>query len=302
MFRLASNTAPVSRRRLLAGLTASATPAVFGADVQTRHDSEILRLERSIGGRIGVWIMNTASREVWAHRGTERFPLCGQYKLLACAALLSRADEGKVDMQSTVSVHASQLLPMSPVTSQDAGARRLSLAQLCEAALTQNDDTAGNLILHRVGGPEGLTDFIRYQGDPTSRSDRPSPGVMDVAAGDPRDTTTPRAMGEHIWALLFGETLSVTSQRLLLAWLLANRTGNDRLRARLPRGWVVADKTAIGHNGSLNDVAVVWPTNHRPLIASVFVTDTNAPMEQRNAAVARIGSLLPGFIGRRGLA
>jgi beta-lactamase class A len=109
-------------------------------------------------------------------------------------------------------------------------------------------------------------------------------------------------MGEHLKALLFGETLSTTSQRLLLAWLLANRTGQGRLRARLPRGWVVGDKTAVGHNGTLNDVAIVWPTNHKPLVASVFVTDTKASMEQRNAVVAEIGSFLPVLIGRGGRA
>lgn len=292
----------VSRRRLIAGLAASAAPVVFGADLRHRHDQEVIRLEKAIGGRIGVWVLDTASRDVWTHRGTERFPLCGQYKLLACAALLMRADEGKVDMQSTVSVPASDLLPMSPVTMQEAGVRRLSLTQLCEAALTQNDHTAGNLILQRVGGPEGLTDFIRYQGDSMSRSDRSSPAVMEAALGDSRDTTTPQAMGQHLKALLFGETLSTTSQRMLLAWLLANRTGQGRLRARLPRGWVVGDKTAVGQNGTLNDVAIVWPTNHKPLIASVFVTETKASMEQRNAVVAEIGSFLPELIARRGLA
>jgi beta-lactamase class A len=277
-------------------------PVAFGADMRRRHDKEVVRLEKSIGGRIGVWVMDTASRDVWTYRGTERFPLCGQYKLLACAALLARADEGKVDMQSTVSVHASEVLPMSPVTMQEAGVRRLSMAQLCEAALTQNDHTAGNLILQRVGGPEGLTDFIRYQGDSMSRSDRSSPAVMNVEPGDPRDTTTPEAMGEHMRSLLFGETLSTTSQRLLLTWLLANRTGQGRLRAQLPRGWVVGDKTAVGHNGTLSDVAIVWPTNHKPLVASVFITDTKASMEQRNAVVAEIGSFLPELIARRSMA
>lgn len=290
--------AQVFRRRVIAGLVASAVPLAFGADARHSRDREVIRLERSIGGRIGVWVLDTASLAIWSYRANERFPLCGQYMLLACAALLMRADEGKIDMQSTVAVHPSDLVPMSPVTTHEAGVRRLSLAQLCEAALIQNDHTAGNLILDRVGGPEGLTDFIRYQGDSVTRSDRPSPGVMDAAPGDLRDTTTPHAMGEHLRAMLFGEALSTTSQRLLLTWLLANRTSHNRLRARLPRGWEVGDKTAVGKNGTLNNVAIVWPVNHKPLIASVFVTETKAPLELRNAAIAAIGGLLPELIER----
>lgn len=284
------------------GLAASAAQVAFGAGLLGLRDREVSRLEKELGGRMGVWVLDTGSREVWSHRDSERFPICGLYKLLACGALLARADEGRVDLQSTIAVNPAELLPMSPVTMQDVGSRRWSLEQLCEAALTQNDHTAGNLILTRVGGPAGLTDFMRAQGDSVSRSDRPSPAVMDVQEGDPRDTTTPRAMGEHLRSLLFGEALSPPSRRLLTSWLLANRTGEGRLRAQLPRGWVVADKTAVGRHGSLNDLAIVWPPNHRPLIASVFVTATKAPLERRNEAIAAVGSMLPDLINQRGRA
>ncbi|HEX5683198.1 MAG TPA: class A beta-lactamase [Ideonella sp.] len=291
----------LSRRRLLAGLTAAAAPRAFAADRrQSNAIVEIGKLEAAVGARIGLWVLNTETRETWAHRAAERFPLCGIYKLIACAALLARADQGKVDLWSRIAIDASELLPASPVTRHHVGKDGLALAHLCEAALAQNDHTAGNLVLQRVGGPEGLTLFMRDQGDSASRSDRPSPAVMEVQAGDPRDTTTPRAMGEHLKALLFGQTLSPASRRLLLAWLLANRTGDDRLRARLPSGWVVGDKTAGGGNGTLNDVAVIWPPGHKPLIASVFVTSAPVEVERRNAVVAEIGSLLPGLVSKRG--
>jgi len=275
----------------------------FAADPrQINAILQVDKLEAAIGARIGLWIMDTATRETWTHRATERFPLCGTYKLIACAALLARADQGKVDLWSRIAVEEADLLPASPVTRHHVGKDGLTLAQLCEAALAQNDHTAGNLVLQRVGGPQGVTLFMRDQGDSASRSDRPSPAVMEALAGDPRDTTTPCAMGEHLKAFLFGQTLSPASRRLLFAWLLANRTGDDRLRARLPAGWIVGDKTAVGGNGSLNDVAVIWPPNHKPLIASVFVTSAPAEMERRNAVVAQIGSLLPNLLARRGTA
>lgn len=291
----------LSRRHLLAGLTAAVAPAAFAAD---RHPAGVIlqvgKLEAALGARIGVWVIDTETRETWAHRATERFPICGIYKFIACAALLARADRGKVDLWSRVDIEQSDLLPASPVTRQHVGKSGMTLAQLCEAALAQNDHTAGNLVLQRVGGPEGLTLFMRDQGDSASRSDHSSPAVMEVHAGDLRDTTTPRAMGEHFKALLFGQTLSPASRRLLLAWLLANRTGDDRLRARLPAGWIVGDKTAIGSNGTLNDVAVIWPPSHRVLIASVFVTSAPAEIERRSAVVAEVGSLLPDLVSKRG--
>ena len=293
----------ISRRHLLVGMTAAAATLAFGADRRQANEiMEVGKLEAALGARIGLWVMDTETRETWAHRATERFPLCGTYKLIACAALLARADQGKVDLWSRIAVEEADLLPSSPVTRHHVGKDSLTLAQLCEAALAQNDHTAGNFILQRVGGPQGVTLFMRDQGDSASRSDRPSPAVMEAHAGDPRDTTTPRAMGEHLKALLFGPTLSPASRRLLLAWLLANRTGDDRLRARLPAGWIVGDKTAVGGNGTLNDVAVIWPPNHKPLIASVFVTSAPADIDRRNAVVAEIGSRLPSLLLKRGTA
>lgn len=64
----------VSRRRLIAGLAASAVPVVFGADLRRSHDKEVIQLEKSIGGRIGVWVLDSASRDIWTYRSINVYP------------------------------------------------------------------------------------------------------------------------------------------------------------------------------------------------------------------------------------
>ena len=63
-----------------------------------------------------------------------------------------------------------------------------------QAAVTVSDNTAANLLLPKVGGPVGFTAFVGSLGDGVTRLDRNEPTLNTNYPGDPRDTTSPRAM------------------------------------------------------------------------------------------------------------
>jgi beta-lactamase class A len=112
----------------------------------------------------------------------------------------------------------------------------MTLAALCEATMTLSDNTAGNLVLKAIGGPAGFTAFARALGDPVTRLDRWEPGLNEARPGDPRDTTSPDAMAANLQRLALGDALSPRSRDRLVAWLVANTTGDARLRAGAPKG------------------------------------------------------------------
>jgi beta-lactamase class A len=155
--------------------------------------------------------------------------------------------------------------------------------------MTVSDNTAGNLVLKALGGPDGLTRFARELGDPTTRLDRWEVELNEAATGDLRDTTTPDVMVENIRKLILGNALRAKSRDQLTAWFVANKTGDARLRAGLPRNWRVGDRTGTGDNGATNDVAVAWPPGREPIIICVYLTETKAQPEHRNAAIAEVG-------------
>jgi beta-lactamase class A len=165
----------------------------------------------------------------------------------------------------------------------------LTLAEICEAAMVMSDNTAGNLLLANLGGPAGLTAFARSLGDQATRLDRWEPDLNEGVPGDPRDTTTPAAMLQNIRLLVLRDVLSVSSRQQLTAWLLGNKTGDTRLRARLPKDWRVGDKTGAGERGTTNDVGLFWPTNRDPVIVSAYLTNSPASTEERNATIAAVG-------------
>ena len=286
----------LTRRNFSASLVASVITATLlsprGVRAAARDDDLARRLasiEAESGGRLGVAFLDTGTGQRSGHRSNERFPLCSTFKVLACGAVLTRVDGGREDLNRRIVFGPEDVVTYSPVTKDRVGRDGMTLADLCEAALTQSDNTAGNLILASLGGPSAVTAFARALGDPTTRLDRSETDLNEAAPGDIRDTTTPDSMAGDLLSLVVGDRLSARSRDQLITWLVSNKTGEAKLRAGLPQGWRIGDKTGGGDWGTTNDVAVVWPPGRKPLIVCVYLTETKASFADRNATIAAVG-------------
>jgi beta-lactamase class A len=245
-------------------------------------------IEVGVGGRLGVAVLDTAGGALEGHRLDERFPMCSTFKFLAAALVLARVDAGQERLERRVVVTREALLEWAPVTSRRVGGAGMTLAELCEAAITVSDNTAANLLLASVGGPPAVTAFARRIGDAVTRLDRTEPTLNESAPGDPRDTSTPRAMARTLHETLLGDALSARGRAQLVQWMTANATGAKRLRAGVPPDWRVADKTGTGRLGTTNDIGVLWPPRRAPLVVVAYLTECKAPPDAREAALARV--------------
>jgi len=287
----------ITRRQLQLGLGTTLVAAALTVRPKAMRASiadqrlidEIRRLESESGGRLGVCVLDTATGARHVHRGDERFPMCSTFKVLAAAAILARVDAGKEQLARRITFDASALVTYSPVTEKRAGGDGMTLAEICDAAVTLSDNTAANLLLAAIGGPPGLTAFVRGLGDVVTRLDRNEPSLNEALPDDPRDTTTPNAMASSLQALILGTAaLSAASREQLTAWLLANKTGDTRLRAGLAKDWRVGDKTGSGARGTANDVAVIWPPNKPPIVITAYLTGATVSTTQQNATLASV--------------
>jgi beta-lactamase class A len=287
-------TISLTRRSILAG-SLLAAPALMVArtalaDVKDAA-AQLRALEKKYGGRLGVAILDTASGTRIEHRADERFALCSTFKVLASAAVLARVDKGEEKLDRRITYEKKDLVTYSPVTEKHVGKNGMTLAELCEAAITLSDNTAGNLLLASFGGPAGLTAYVRTLGDEVTRLDRIETALNEAKTGDPRDTTTPAAMLADLQKLVLGDALSPASRDQLKTWLLANKTGDKRLRAHLPKDWKVGDKTGTGDNGSANDVGILWPPKRGPIIVSSYFTESSASTDEKNTVHAEVGRI-----------
>ncbi|MFI7599356.1 class A beta-lactamase [Actinoplanes sp. NPDC049681] len=286
-----------SRRTLLTGGATAAALLLFpGA---ARATSGLAELERTYGARIGAFALDTGNGRTFQHRAGETFPLLSTFKALASAAVLRRArtcDPGLLDR--VIHFGGGDLVEYSPITSLHVG-DGMTVAALCEAALTYSDNTAANLLLRQLGGPEAVTRYARGLGDPVTRLDRWETDLNDWSPTEIRDTTTPKAMARNLQALTLGTALHRDDRARLAGWLRANTTGDARIRAGLPTDWTVGDKTGSSDAyGAANDIALVEPPTGAPLVLAVYTNRPAADADFDNTLIARTATALVRTLGR----
>ena len=256
----------LDRRTLLAGMPLfAAWPGPVAAS-----PGPIEAYERASGGRVGVHAENvaTGARVTW--RADERFVMCSTFKASLAALVLQRADRGEESLDQRVPYGVADMQAYAPVAEENLARGALSVEEMCRAAVALSDNTCANLLLARVGGPAAVTAFWRSLGDDASRLDHDEPLLNRTPIGRPEDTTTPAAMAGNLRRLLLGDALSQRSRERLTAWMLDCRTGDDRLRAGLPAGWRIANKTGNNGKDAAGDIGVVWPPSGGPLLVCVY--------------------------------
>jgi beta-lactamase class A len=291
----------MTRRAAMVGTAATTVICLLGSAHAAPEGKALAEqfaaLEKRSKGRLGVTLLDTGTGVVTSYRGDERFALCSTFKLLLAAAILARVDAGEEQLDRKIPFSKADILPHSPIVEKHLAKGEASVAELCAGTLQYSDNAAANLLLATMGGPAGLTRFLASNGDPVTRLDRTEPTLNLFAPGELRDTTTPDAMVATMERLLVGDVLSAPSRKQLNEWLIDNTTGDAKLRAGLPKGWTVGDKTGMGPKGETNDVAILWPVASKPILVAVYLSECDEPLEARNAVHAEIGRMIGASYG-----
>jgi beta-lactamase class A len=285
-----------NRRQFLLGTfgTMACSPVRHAAPTAHRNDPprSLAAIEASVGGRVGVFAVDTGTGGQLAHRADELFALCSTFKWVLAAAILLRVDLAQLSLNERVSYRPSDLLEHAPVAREHVAEGSLTVEALARAAVIVSDNTAANLLLAKIGGPAGLTHFVRSLDDAVTRLDRTEPTLNSNEAGDRRDTTSPRAMSGLMTRLLCGDALSNASRERLLVWLRDCETGKNRLRAGFPGNVTVGDKTGTGARAATNDVAIAIPSGRAPIVVAAYMSEGKAEPWALEAAQADIGRLV----------
>ena len=283
----------LNRRALLAAASGLAVWPALAEEAA----SALADYERTTGGRIGLFAENLASGAKIAWRADERFVMCSTFKASLAAFVLARVDRGEDRLDAMVGYGAPDLLEYAPVARENLARGAMSVADLCKAAVELSDNTCANLLLARTGGPQALTAFWRASGDMISRLDHNEPELNRSPPGDPNDTTSPAAMAGNLRRLLLGEVLTPASREHLTGWMVNCKTGNNRLRAGLPKNWKVGDKTGNNGKDAAGDVAVAWPSSGGPVVICAYTQGGSPTPDQFTAVFAEIGRMVGERLG-----
>jgi beta-lactamase class A len=240
-------------------------------------------LEKEFDGKLGVYALDTNNGEVVAHRADERFPLQSTMKLLGVAALLQRSADSDL-LQQTVRYSSADLIGWSPVARKNL-VTGMTLEALSEAAISYSDNTAMNLIMKALGGPAEVERFAHSIGNQNYNL-KHYEGELNSDPSSEVDTSTPKDMATSVQLLTLGGELTMERQAQLLEWMRNNTVGYKRIRAGVPLGWVVADKTGSGDYGIANDIGIVSSPYCKPIVLAIYTVQNRRDAKAREDIIA----------------
>ncbi|MEU4532541.1 class A beta-lactamase [Micromonospora ureilytica] len=247
------------------------------------RDHEFRRLEERFDARLGVYAIDTGTGRTVQYRPDERFAYTSTIKALTAAEVLDETTDAELDR--VVRYSADDLVTYSPITEQHV-ATGMTLRAIADAAVRYSDNTAGNLLFGHLGGPQKFEKELREVGDKVTDPARYETELNEARPGDRRDTSTPRALAEDLRAYAVGDALEPADRDILIGWLRGNTTGGELIRAGVPGGWVVGDKTGAGGYGTRNDIGVIWPPDRAPIVLAVLSSRDQKDAEYDDALIA----------------
>jgi len=273
---------------LIIGISVSFTSICGFANAQQttsiQPQERFATLERSFAGEIGVYAINTNNDQTIAYRADKRFPVQSTVKFMAVSALLKQSTGDEHLLQEKINYTKNDLISWHPVTGKYVSTG-MSLEALSEAAISYSDNPAINLVIKKLGGPQAITDFARSIGNNTFTLEHYD-GNMNSNPKDQDDTSTPKDMAISLQKVTLGDILTQSQRDQLVTWMRNNTTGYTRIRAGVPIGWVVADKTGSGSYGIANDIAIIWSPVCRPIVLAIYTVRNQREAKRRDDIVA----------------
>jgi len=243
------------------------------------------------GLRLGVFAVDTGSGTWMQHRPDERFPMASTVKLPVVMTALHRVDTGRDRLDRKIRFSKDELVPpYSPMAKMYPSGGELTLAQICRYTISQSDNTGVDVLFRELGGPSNVERYMHglgFDGFNIARTEKQLPN--SASASEIRDTVTPRTMAELLRRIAVHSPLAPQTTKFLYDAMLATTTGDNRLRAGVPHGWRVADKTGTYHNAA-NDAGLLIPPSGAPVAAAVYAFGVSTDVG--SAAIADVAKVL----------
>jgi beta-lactamase class A len=321
----------MSRRSLLsvfcAGLVVVSTAHAQSDPNLSRLEAELNRLSSIAGGKVGVGIHHLESGRQLYLNADEPFPMASTFKVPVAYQLFTLVDQGKVRLDSMITVQPQDLHPGSGTLSNlfDDPGVSLSLRNLTELMLLISDNSATDMVLKAAGNGSAVNARLAQVGVSGISVDRPTILLIADAMGvkglgaeetwtrqrfgelarsttdadrtaareaflkDRRDTATPRGMTALLTKIYKKDGLSPAMSDLLLDIMYRCETGNARIKGLLPPNVRVAHKTGTLNMGIANDVGIIdLPDGAGHVVLSVFVKEATANSEAQERQIAQV--------------
>lgn len=272
--------------------TSAQKPAAAGTPAPQVSAAELAARLKEIcekaGGRCGVAVTHVETGCGAAFEGDTPLPLYSVFKLPLAVEVLKEVEEGRLSLDQKVHVEPEEAAPGVKANSdlwREPSDR--TVRELLEFSVVRSDNTSSDKLLELVGGPEAVTRRMRALGL-TKIEVRASAKEFLQSKGAHPNTGTPADLARLLVMLRKGEALAPPQLEVLLGLMGRVLTGDRRLRAGVPAGTNVADKTGTGPS-TTNDVGVITlPGDKGHLALAVLIDGSKLPAEKQEDLIAEI--------------
>jgi len=278
---------------LLVLLSCVASGPTVRSDERDSHalSQRLASLAAGFDGQLGLSVVHVETGRTDAIRAKELLPLYSVFKLPLAIVTLQHIEQGKLRLDQRVSVAPQDVSPGIQANTERwrRAPMELTVQRLLELSMVESDNTSSDKLLGLAGGPLALTARVRALGFANIRIAASTKQMM-------KDRQHPnRGSAEDLSRLLaqlqLGRLLAPAQLALLEEWMRSSQVGARRLRAALPPGVIVMDKTGTGMNGSAtNDVGIVTlPGGRGHLAIAVLLSDSKWPQAEQEKLIADVG-------------
>jgi len=275
------------------GLAEPSRPAQLAAAPEKATEpleARLAELAAKAGGNVGISVLQVESGRRVTVGGQLWIPLQSVFKVPLAVAVLRDVQAGHASLEQMITVRAEDRAPGVAMNEQKwtQVPRAVSVRQLLEYSLVDSDNTSSDKLLDLIGGPAVLTETMHSLGFQEIAVRAPTKAMGP--AGELPNQATAEALAGLLASLVRGEILQVRQSALLWELMGRARTGERRIRAGLPPGTQVVDKTGTGAHGSTtNDVGVVTlPGSAGHLAMAVLISGSSLPSRAQEELIAEI--------------
>jgi beta-lactamase class A len=306
----------------------SITPAL-DRPAPARIASKIAELGRNFGPGVAISVRDIRDGWSTSWNGDRLCPQQSVSKLWVALAVFDAIDRGALRPDEAMIVTRNDLtLFHQPIRALvGANGYRATVSELLERQMTQSDNTANDMLLRRIGGPNAIRTmltrlrisnvrfgpgerllqsgiagitwrqaFASGNGFEQARASIPLEkrrAAIEAYAENPIDGAAPNAITLALARLVRGDLLTPTGTRNLLALMERSKTGRARMKAAVEPNWLLAHKTGTGQElggvvAGFNDVGLLTAPDGHIYAVAVMVARSSKPIGARQAIIANV--------------
>ncbi|RFZ94749.1 serine hydrolase [Mucilaginibacter conchicola] len=271
----------------------------FGLSVsaQTTLREQITELSKDAKGKVGVAMLDLKTGDTLTINGKRPLVMQSTFKFPIAVAVLHKADKGLLKLDDKLHITKKDLPEnYSPLRDKHPdGNVDITIRELLDYMLIWSDNDACDILLNRVCSKAEVEKYMHQLGGLSFRIRATEDEMKHNWKAQFTDVCTLWDMANLLKTVRHGSALSAKNTDYILTTMAKTEVGKKRIKGLLPEGTVVIHRTGTsatdpktGISPATNDAGIINMPGGRQVILVVFVTDSKADDDTREAVIARI--------------